>query len=268
MDVGLAVRDDDHFVAAQLAVQDAAQRLGSPRHLILVAGAMLDSELVDQRAEIARDRSQLGTLALGLPGGAQQALAAHQRPQSLHPAAPGELRDYDRNEGDGHAEAQEEVEDVLARLLAAARDEAHVVHEHEIAERRRSAPDGPYRDEDGTLGTRDEVPVAAGVTLQVGAGDVPGQVVGRNRFRGRRRTEADGEEALVLSDAREVLQQALAVAALHQILDAILDRVGHEGGANVEIAHEPPQGQLVHERDHGVAEGGQRQEQGDHEPQR
>jgi len=110
------------------------------------------------------------------------------------------------------------------------------------------------------------VPGATGEALQVGAGDVLGQVVGRNCFGGRRGAEADGEEALVLGDAPEVFQQARPVAALHQVLHPILNGVRDERGADVQVAHEPPQRQLVDERDDRVAEGGEREEQWNHEP--
>jgi hypothetical protein len=60
MDVGLAVRDDQHLVALQVLAQDAPQRVGTPARLRLVARAPLRFEVEHQRLQVAGDRPQLG----------------------------------------------------------------------------------------------------------------------------------------------------------------------------------------------------------------
>ena len=130
VDVRLAIADDDHLVAAQLALEDRAQRLRRPGELRLVARPVLRLELAHELAHVARERPQLGHV--GRARGTHQSLAAQQRAQSLHPAAPRQLRDDDRDQRDDRAERDEEVEQVALRLLAAADGESHVVHEDEL----------------------------------------------------------------------------------------------------------------------------------------
>ena len=98
VDVRLAVRDDDDVVAVELAAQRGAQRLLVPDALAAVERAVLALEVADQFAEVARDRPQLG--GRRRPGRPQDAFAAQQRAQPLHPAAPRKLRDDDGNQRD------------------------------------------------------------------------------------------------------------------------------------------------------------------------
>jgi hypothetical protein len=60
VDVGLAVRDDDHLVALQVLAQDAAQRIRPPHGLAFVARQALGLHVADQRLQIPRDRAELG----------------------------------------------------------------------------------------------------------------------------------------------------------------------------------------------------------------
>ena len=68
MDVGLAVRDDQHLVALQFLAQDAPQRVRAPDGLRLVARAPLGFQVEHQRLQVARDRAQLGARPISTPG--------------------------------------------------------------------------------------------------------------------------------------------------------------------------------------------------------
>jgi hypothetical protein len=88
MDVGLAVGDDQHVLAGELAVQDGAQGFRLPGQLRIVARADFRFHLADQHAQVAGDRLELRR-GLGLARFAQQPLAAQQGAHALDPAAPG-----------------------------------------------------------------------------------------------------------------------------------------------------------------------------------
>ncbi len=100
-------------------------------------------QLAQQRLHVARDRAQLRRRVRRRP---QDALAAQQRAQPGDPAPPRQLRDDDGDQRDARRQRREEVEEVPARLLAAALDEAHVVHEHELGALRRVAGERPHGD--------------------------------------------------------------------------------------------------------------------------
>src|SRR6185503_1459721 len=98
-------------------------------------------EIFDQRAQVVRDRPELrwwprkAAHATAAPArNRNQVLTAQQPAQPRDPAAPRQLRDDDGDQRDGEPESDEEEKEVLARLVAAARDEAHVVDEHELAD--------------------------------------------------------------------------------------------------------------------------------------
>ncbi len=140
VDVRFPIGHDDDVVAVQLAPQRRAKRLLIPDALAAVERPVLALQIADQLAQVTRDRPQLRG-GHG-PGRSQDALAAQQRAQPLHPAAPRQLRDDDGDQRDRGAQRREEIEKVSARLLAAASDEAHVVDEHELRPRKRLAVDG------------------------------------------------------------------------------------------------------------------------------
>ena len=150
VDVGLAVGYDHHLLPAELAVEDPEQRLGGPGELVAVARSVLGFEVADQAAEIARDRSQLRWIRLVRR--APEAFPAHERPQALDPAPPAQLGDDDGDQRDRRSETDEEEKQILSRFLAAPRDEAHVVHEHQVPGRRTIGLQWPHRDEQRALG--------------------------------------------------------------------------------------------------------------------
>ena len=186
----------------------------------------------------------------------------------MDPAAPAQLGDDDRDEGDDGTKGDEEIEEVLARLGAATRHEAHVVYQHQGPGGRAVDFEGPDGDEQGAVGTLEQLPRRARVLLELGAVDLHRQRRGRDGLAVAQWAEPQGVEALVLGDAAEELQQPAAVAGPDQIPQRLLDGARDERGAKVEIALEPLQGELIDERDYRVGEGAEREEQGNDEPQR
>ena len=203
VDVGLAVADDDHVVAAHLAAQHRAQRVLRPALLRLVGGPELVLELAQQRLHVARDGPQLRR---GAGRGAQDAFAAQQRAQSRDPTPPRQLRDDDGDQRDAQRERGEEVEEIAPRLLAATLDEAHVVHEHQLravsavsASMRRTATcTTPF-----AVRSRCSPGVMNGASVEQRSS--LGNAARRDRRRVARETQADRVEALV---AREPLEEA------------------------------------------------------------
>ena len=266
VDVRLPVRHHDHLVAAEIVAHDRAQRLGRPRQLLRVSRSVVGFEVANEGAQVSRDGPKLGRV--GPIRRAEQAFASQQRPQALHPAAPAQLRDDDRDQRDRRAEADKEEEHVLSRFLAAARHEAHVVHEHQAPDRRSVGFERPDRDQDRTVGAGQQVPRRAAEPAEGAAADLGRQRRGRDRLARGRRAEPDREEAFVLRDAGEELHHPGPVSGTQQILHGFLNGVRDEAGANVEIPDEPPQGQLVHERHHRVRERGERDQQRNDEAKR
>ena len=269
MDVGLAVRHDHHFLAAQLAVQDVAQGGGSPRELFLVSGAMVGFEICDQRAQVFHDGSELGgrsrEAAPARPSRYhQQTLTAQQRAETLHPAAPGQLRDHHRDERYGEAEPDKEEEEVVAGLAAAAGDEAHVVHQHEPP----AANQGAHRYENRTGRCLQQIARRLCKAAQLGAAHLRRHCRGRDGITGIRGTKRDREQALVLRQTREKLLNAAAVAAANQVMERIVDRGRNQVGAHLEVAAEPAEHELVHQWEGRVGEDAERQKERDDEAQR
>ncbi len=206
VDVRLAVRYGDHVVAVQLAAQRRAQRLLVPDPLASVERAVLALEVADEIAQVARDRAQFRRRA----GDArpEDALAAEQRMQSAHPAAPGNLRDHDGDERDRGAQGDEEIEKIAPELLVAALDEAHVVDKRQPGRGTHSAVDLLHGD---VKRTRADVQQRLGLTvarLEVGAVERAREVRRRNRGIASRDAEADRVEPLVAQHPAEVLEYA------------------------------------------------------------
>jgi hypothetical protein len=137
---------------------------------------------------------------------------------------------------------------------AAAGGEAHVVHEDQIAVAVTRAGERPHRHEQRSTRTVEQVRrgITRGETCKTVAGQFPGQRRGRNRFHAASRAVAHRKQALVLRDLGEQLPHASLVASQQVILHRILDRRGHEVGADVEIAREPADREAVHQRDHRI----------------
>ena len=203
------------------------------------------------------DRAQLGH---GASRRAQYPLAAQQRAQPLHPAAPGELRDGDGDEGDDRAHDDEEVEQIAAGLLAAALDEAHVVNQHEsparagggldVADRNVQQPVcGPQHPLGGDR--RDH---------ERGAADLGRKGEGRDRVGAPGQAQAHRIQALVLDEAIEECRHPTRGIRTDQRGKGFLDRRCDQAGAHVEVAYEPALHQRIGQRHCGPCESGERQQ--------
>jgi hypothetical protein len=91
VDVGLAVGNQQDLVAAQVFMQDGAQRLRVPAHLRLVAHAPLAVQFAHQGLQVARDRLELGRVRRAR---ARAAVAADHGFDAAHQAAHRDLRDH------------------------------------------------------------------------------------------------------------------------------------------------------------------------------
>ena len=155
------------------------------------------------------------------------------------PAAPAELRDDHGDERDERAEADEEPEDVALGLLAAPRDEAHVVDDHQRAEDRVVGTEALDRDVQRALGAGEQARLAVDEAVQVVAGDVGGEVARAGELPTLRVAEADRVQALVLRDAVEERGDLRPRVRAHELGERLLDGVGDQLRADVEVAHEP-----------------------------
>ena len=164
------------------------------------------------------------------------------------------MGDDDGDERDVRAEADEEIEQVLARLGAATGDEAHVMDEHQRAQRRALSVERSEGHQQRTVTTLQQMVRSTGELLELGATNL-----GRQGRRGDRLAlvgwaEAHGKQALVLRDAGEDLHHSGGVPAPNQVLDGLLDRVGDQRGPAVQVPHEPLQREPIDERHHRVGE--------------
>ena len=268
VDVRLAVGDDHHLVPRQVGAEDGAERVGRPGELVLVTRAVIRLEVSDQGAQVAGDGPQLRELAyIASVGRAQQPLAPQQGAQALHPAAPAQLGDGDGDERDRRTQAHEEHVQVLARLRAAARDEAHVVDDDEVSDRHSRGFQRPHRDEQRACGAVQQMPRGARKPFQVRAPDLGGQRRRDHRLARRGGAIPHREQALILGDPIEECEHPGPLARLDQILERLLRGSGDQAGAAIQVPHEPLERELVHERHRRVREGAEREEQGQHEPQ-
>ena len=129
MEVGLAVGHHDDLVAAQLRAQQRLQALRVPLGLRALGATVLVLEVAQARPQVGRERSEFRGRAADRP---HQPFAAQQRPRARDPAPPAELGDDHRDQRDHAAEAADQDDEVLARVLAATLDEAQVLQQHEL----------------------------------------------------------------------------------------------------------------------------------------
>ncbi len=265
VDVGLAVRHEQHLVAGQLVAQHRAQHFGIPdRAALHVAPARVD--FAQQRAHLAHQRLKIGVRRL--VERRDDAFTAQHRPHAGHPAAPRQLRDQHGDERDDDAEQNEEADQVPPRVGGAAVDEAHVVNQHELAE---PLPAGGYVEPRHVQRRRRKL--AQHVRIRPGAADL--RTAERGRIRRRavddvtlEIAERDGVQPLVLHVAIEQLAHTGPVARAHHVGELLLHRVGHEPRADLEVVDPPAQRQLFGERDEGQREQRKRDRQRRDESQR
>ena len=131
VDVGLAVRNDNDLVAAQLGAEQRAQPVRIPRRVRTERSAVLVLEVAQPEAQVRGKRRELARRC----DRPDQALAAQQRARPGNPAAPAELGDDDGDEGDHGAERGDQNDKVLLGVLAALGDEAEILQHHQICDR-------------------------------------------------------------------------------------------------------------------------------------
>src|SRR5438876_79105 len=125
-----------------------------------------------------------------------------------------------------------------------------------------------HRYEHGTARGLQEIARRLSEAIQIGAAHLRRQCRGRDRIAGLRGAKRDREQALVLRQAREELLDAAAVAGPNQVMERIVDRGRNQVGAHLEVAAEPAEHELVHQRERRVGEDGERDQQRDDESQR
>ena len=162
-----------------LAAQRRAQRLLVPDALAAVERPVLALEVADQLAQVARDRPQLRRR--GSRRRPQDAFAAQQRAQSCTQPRHDSCAMTTVISAMHARQRDEEVEQVAARLLAAALDEAHVVHEHELAPRADVAGDRAHRDVQDARAGPQHVLAAVGIGAERRAAQFAREMRGRDR---------------------------------------------------------------------------------------
>ena len=270
VDIGLAVGHDQHLVALEVIAQDRAQRIGSPTDLRFVAHAAFGFQVLHQRLEVPRNRPQLSRLGLWRQ---RERLAADQRLDPGHPAAKRELRDHHGDQRDHRAQRREQIDDVFLRVGAATLDEAHVVHDQDLAQPLAVEFHRGRCEVQRTAGQLEHRSGLFRGRLRIAAGHAGGQRLRLVHERSLGVAEAEGEKPFVLQHAVEERLHALQahlVARLvgEQLDERLLRRGGNQLRTDVEVAHKPLQRQFVHQRRHAVRNRAQRKRQRDDEAKR
>ena len=247
MDVGLPVRDHDDLIALQLGSQERAQSFRIPAGL----RSLRPSILVLQVVHASPDLGGQGCHFRRGRHRPQQAFAAQQAANAGHPASPAELRDDHRDQRDDQAECADEEEQVPPRVLAAPIDETHVVQEYQLGDWTGFAVDRVYADVDRTPRQSKARLAEHGHGLRLLAVQGARKAGAAANHRSIERTEADGEEALVLHHTIEEDLQAGAFGVADRISDRIGQCVGHQAAPRVQVAGEPAQREAIH---HGQGE--------------
>ncbi|MDZ4865311.1 MAG: hypothetical protein SGJ01_17970 [Gemmatimonadota bacterium] len=84
----------------------------------------------------------------------------------------------------------------------------------------------------------------------------------------RRRAVAEGVDAFILDDPGKILEYPGVVAGPDEVLHRLLDGVGDQVGANVQVANEPAHRQPVDQGQYAVGDRGESQDQRNDESQR
>ncbi len=252
VDIRLAVGHDDHFLSPKFVVEDGSQGIRRPGEALFVPRLALRFEVANQFAQVAGNRAEFRRVRPVRR--AQKPFAPEQRAHALHPAAPAQLRDDDGEQRHDHAETEEQVEDVASRLFAPVGHETHVVHEDQAPAGCVLGPELTDGHEERPMRAGQDVPGRSRERREVRAPHGGRQRARRDRRRLGRRAERGGVDAFVLGHPREDLTDPFLVSGTGQVLHRVLDGVGDQAGSDVEIPHEPPHRQVVHDRKHRVRE--------------
>ena len=294
VDVGLAVRHHDHLIADQLRAQQRAQPVGRPFGVGPLRSPVLVFEVAQAGPQVGGEGRQFGCRQQR----AQQAFAAHDRPRTVDPPAPAELRHDDRDQRDHETQPGDQADQVAARFLAAPLDEAHVVQQHEMADqfvhrrqlqrrcgvrfgqqqrlrcallacRRRRAVTHHAMDAHvhRTAGQRQARVDLLGQPQRLGTTQAVGKPAGALQQAAVGVAQSEGEETFVLRGAIENRHQPVLAIAEHRIGDRIGQRVGDQNPAAVEIPTEPSQRHLIQQGNRHIGRRDQRDHQGQQETQ-
>ena len=165
------------------------------------------------------------------------------------------------------AEGDEEIEKILARLLVAALDEAHVVDERKPPWRSLVGIEAVHRDVKRAPGRANHMPNSV-VRFERRAIECPREERGSDRSRPVAEAQSDCVQALVLQHAVEELRDPWIGAGRDELIDGILHRGGDAAGADVEVAHEPPLHQRIGQGNGRVGKRGERDQEGNDEAKR
>ena len=260
----LAVGDDQDFVAQQLLAQHPAQHFRAPDR-VPVGAAPGKIEVAQQRAQIAGQRMRFvrGRLAERL----DDALAAQQRAHTGDPAAPRQVRDEHRHQGNDHAQHDEQADEVAAGIGAAPLDEAHVVHEDQRADAIAALVHRALYDVQRSLAQAYHRALLVGTQWRIAA---KGQRIGCRLVTQLPRLVAEREriQALILQRTRKERVDLVRGALFDQVGELLLHRIGDELRARVKVAYPPAQCQPVDERDQCIGEQRQCHHQRGDKPQR
>ena len=250
--------------------------------------AVLVLQVAQAGAQVGREGRQFGrrgSIGLSRPS------PRMQRAHAVDPAAPAQLGHDHGDQRDHQAQRGDQADQVAARVLAAALDEAQVVQQHQAAtpargaEHRRppalrggaggSAPGGRVPAQSAGAGAaaaraRAHDVLHAHVHRAAGqgqarfglrrelaasrAGQAVREAVGALQQPAVRAAQAEREQALVLRRAVEQRPQPRSLLRRQGVGDRIRQRVGHQHAAAVQVAAEPAQRHLVHQR-HGQVGG-------------
>ena len=232
VDVGLAVRDDDHLVALQLRAQQRPQPPGVPFGRRPVGTPKPVLEVVQTVADLFGQRRHLAWCGQR----AQQAFAAQQPAHAGHPATQAQLGDDDGDQRDRQAQRGDEQEQVTARVLAAPVDETEVVQQHQPSDRTGFAVHRVHADVHRA--TRQPQPRVglSGCRLCLRAVEAARKGGGAAQWGAVEPAQGDREQALILHGAVEQSLQTCALCVAESIADRIGKGGGDERAADVQVA--------------------------------
>ena len=258
VDVGLPVRDDDDLVALQLRAQQRAQPLRIPVPACGPWARRYSSSRSRMRKRISAARGAISGVAIigrTRPSPRSRPRAPDIQPRQLSCATTTVISAIVR------PSAAMKSEEIAPRVLAAPIDEAQVVQEHQLGDGAGLALDRVHADVDRTARQAKARLGQVGGDLRLLAVQRARKAGAAPQHRSIERTQADGEQALVLHRAIEEGLQAGALGVADRVADRVGQRVGHQGAAHVQVAGEPAQREAIHQRQREIRGRDQRHEQ-------
>jgi hypothetical protein len=241
VDVGLAVGDDDHLLAAQLGLQQLAQAGRRPA-VVALGLAQPVLQVAQAGAQFLHERGEFGR---GPRHRLQRALATQQGAGARQPAPQAELRDHHRDERHHQAEHGDERHQVALRVARAQPPVAGVLQDHQrdlvavgqrdVVEAQVDRAPFDFQPRIGLLGR----------LLQLVAGQAIGKGGGATHRDAVRPAQRQADEALVAQRPFEHRAQLVAARLVQPFVDGVGQGRGDERAADVEVAREPARGELL-----------------------